>query len=80
VESRGFRKAQWSHGVSGKHSGVTGFQENTVESRGFRKTQWSHGVSVKHSGFTGFQESIVESWGFKSGGLVWFQVSMGESQ
>ena len=37
VESWGFKKAQWSHKVSGKHSGVTGFQGSTVESRGFRE-------------------------------------------
>jgi len=47
VESWGFRKVQWGHGVSGKHSAVTDFQENfsgvmgfpeiTVESRGFKK-------------------------------------------
>ena len=43
MKSRGFRKVQWSHGVSGKHSGVTGFQESTVESWGFRKVRWSHG-------------------------------------
>ena len=59
--------------MSGKYSGVTGFQENTVQSRifrktsveswGFRKLQWSHGVSGKYSGVTGFQESIEESCG-----------------
>ena len=55
MELWGFRKAQWSHGVS----------ESTVESWGFRKVQCSHGVSVKYSGVTGFQESIVESRDFK---------------
>ena len=64
VESWGFRKVQWSHGVLGKYSGVMGFQkstveswdiqESTVESRGFRKVQWSHGVSGEYSGVTGF--------------------------
>jgi len=52
----GFRKAQRSHGfsgklqlchgVSGKHSGVTDFQEN-------------------YSCVMGFQESTVESWDFR---------------
>ena len=53
-ESREFRKTQWSHGFSGKYSGVMGFQESTAESRGFRKVWWSHGVSGKYSGVTGF--------------------------
>ena len=66
-----FRKIQCSRGISGKHSGEIGFQENTVESRifrkiivesrGFRKAQWSARVSGKHSVVTRFQESTVES-------------------
>jgi hypothetical protein len=78
VKSRGFRKVQWSHGVSGKHSGVTGFQENTVESRGFSKAQWIHGVSGKYSGVMGFQVRRTSVVSGKYGRVTVNQVIVGE--
>ena len=54
MELWGFRKVQRRHGVSGKYSGVTGFQESTAASRGFRKVQRRHGVLGKYSGVMGF--------------------------
>jgi hypothetical protein len=51
VESWGFRKGQWSHRVSGKYRGVTGFQENS-EVADFEEN---------YSGVMRFQESTAES-------------------